>query len=91
MAVVVLLLGNLAGPASAGYREGRISCQNGWVVATISTATFSTWHEHYLEPNDTVTRFTGTLLAIWDGSRNYGTWSVESTPMSSGYGFCTQF
>ncbi len=90
VAVVVLLLVNLAGPASAGYREGRISCQSGWTVFTESNSGGSTWHEHYLEPWDTTLHYTGYFRSIWYTQRNYGTWSVQATPLLSGGAGCTQ-
>ena len=85
VAVVVLLLVNLAGPASAGYREGRIGCQNGYDVLTAShSGSAYVFHEHYLESfgfsrHDNA-RF---AFALWVGARSRYTWSVQATPLQS--------
>ncbi len=90
VAVVVLLLVNLAGPASAGYREGRIGCQRGYDLFTESySGSTLTLHKHYLESygtrrhNDMWFGFT-----IWvDASSRY-TWSVQATPLLAGGAGC---
>ena len=90
VAVVVLLLVNLAGPASAGYKEGRIGCQSGYDVFTESYSGGSyVWHQHYLESYGTRdydnVRF---AFTIWvDASSRY-TWSVQATPLQAGGAGC---
>jgi hypothetical protein len=92
VAVVVLLLVNLAGPASAGYREGRISCQNGWTPFTTSySGNTSTLHVHYLEAHGTRSGTTTFAVTVWWGNPNYGTWSVRATDLQSGSAGCNQF
>ena len=90
VALVVLLLANFTGPASAGYLEGRISCQSNWKVMTRSYSGVDTRHEHYLEPNSTVFADGNMVVLFWIGARNYGTWSVEAAPLYSGGGGCIQ-
>lgn len=89
VAVVVLLLVSFVGPASAGYREGRISCQNGYMVFLDSHSGETTWHEHYLESYSKAYAFTSYSLTFWTGPRNYGTWSVKATPLEFGGAGCT--
>lgn len=89
VSLVFLLLVSLASPASAGYREGRISCQSGYVVFLDSHSGETTWHEHYLESYPKTYTFTSYLFTLWTGPRNYGTWSVKATPLDFGSAGCT--
>lgn len=89
LASTALFVVVLAGPAGATYKEGNISCQPGWDEMTVSTSSVTTWHDHYMEHNGTLHQSTTIAVKIWYGSTNYGTWSVEATPMSSGYASCT--
>ena len=86
--IIVLLLVSLAGPASAGYREGRISCQDGWTVFTESYANDETVHKHYLEPYPIETGYADFVFTAWINRRTYGTWSVEAASLVAGGGFC---
>ena len=90
VAVVVLLLVNVAGPASAGYREGRIGCQSGYDVFTESySGSTLTLHEHYFEPYGV--RYhnnTWFWFVIWDGASSRYAWSVKATPLLSGGAGC---
>ncbi len=90
VAVVVLLLVNLAGPASAGYREGRIGCQRGYDLFTESYSGGSyVVHQHYLESYRTReydnARF---AFTIWVGASSRYTWSVQATPLLAGGAGC---
>ena len=88
IALVVLLVANFTAPASAGYREGRISCQPEWTVLTTSYSGDDTMHEHYLEPNPYERIHGPWMVTIWFGARKYGTWSVKATPLHAGGGGC---
>lgn len=89
--VVVLLLVNFTGPASAGYREGRIGCQLGWMPFTKSdSGGVNVEHTHYLEPF-VVEEYkrASFALTIWYGAYSRSTWSVEATPLLYGGAGCT--
>jgi len=89
LSAVALFVVVTAVPAFAGYKEGNISCQSGWDEYTVSTSSSPTWHDHYMESNGTLHQYSTVVVKVWNGSTNYGTWSVQATPLSSGYAGCT--
>ena len=89
VAVVVLLLVNIAGPASAGYRSGRIGCQNGWSAYTYSySGNTVTEHEQYLEPRTSQRGDTTFAVTVWGSNPIRSSWSVRATPLLSGGAGC---
>lgn len=86
-----LLLGTFAGPASAGYREGQIGCQTGWVKLTTSFSGTPTSHEHYMETHGIEYHYNSPLaVTLWPGRLKRGSWSVKATPLHAGGASCVR-